>query len=164
MGFLDQPFTKIRQKYQNIKSAIRPRKDQSRKTRQSGDLREVVAVSLPILDLLAIQLQDVAKEVETKVVASCNSLMGIASSTNGLVQTAKSENDDESSEKALIDTTREVLGNLLDCIQESSTFSSFTTQRLQNIEQDLGSVISHLVSAIHVPDKSDYWYKWNLHV
>ena len=151
MGFLVRTKGNLNQLLKVVNLAVRSPK-KLRHPRLSTELREVVAVCLPILELLVVQLNDVATEVETKVVDSCNSLMGIASRANNLVDIAKSEFDGGSSEAELIETTREVIGNLLDCIQESTSFSSFTTQRLQNIEDDLGSVTDSLAGVTKIAE------------
>ncbi|MCA9213572.1 MAG: hypothetical protein KDB27_10930 [Planctomycetales bacterium] len=103
------------------------------------------AVCVPILDLVTKQLADISHEIEAKVVQSCSSLMGIVSETNEVVSMAKAATSGKSTDdEDLILKTRTVMEEMVAHIQESASFSSSTSERIQNVESELDVVMESL--------------------
>jgi methyl-accepting chemotaxis protein len=108
----------------------------------TAELLEELRKCLPVLPILATQLQEVARNVEESVVRVCGSFMGIADrarqTAGQMAVISHGSNAVEAEEKVgvddLVSTTREILGNLLRRIEQTNEFSGVAVARMQTME------------------------------
>ena len=108
----------------------------------TAELLEELRKCLPVLPILARQLQEVTRNVEESVVRVCGSFMGIAERAR---QTAgqmavishgskKVETEGKVGVDDLVSNTRGILGNLLRRIEQTNEFSGVAVARMQTME------------------------------
>ena len=103
---------------------------------------------IPVLPVLATQLQEVAHQVEEAVVGVCGNFQGMAARARHAASRVPLAEDTSVNGSAsntdaingLISSTRETMGSLLQRIEETSTFSSLTVERMQAVEEQIGGL------------------------
>ncbi|MGO9115298.1 MAG: methyl-accepting chemotaxis protein [Thermoguttaceae bacterium] len=114
----------------------------------SANLLNALRSCLPVLPVLATQLQEVANQVEQAVVGVCGNFQDMAARARqaaARVPLAKSTaadgpRADAEGVNGLISSTRETMGSLLQRIEQTSEFSSLAVQRMRTIEERIGGL------------------------
>jgi len=109
---------------------------------------------LQLLPVLATQLEEVSRQIEESVVAVCENFQAMsqkaqeAVAANRLLGAAESGpgGKADGGVESLIAGTRTTLGNLLQRIEQSNRFSRLTAERMQSVEEQIGSVQETLQS------------------
>lgn len=115
------------------------------KERSSAALLEALRSCLPVLPVLATQLQEVAHQVEEAVVGVCGNFQGMAArarkaaSRVPLVKDASGNGSSSDTDgiNGLISSTRVTMGSLLQRIEQTSAFSSHAVERMQAVEEHI---------------------------
>lgn len=121
-----------------------------------GALASTVAACLPALPVLGRQLGEVVQQVEAGVVGVCESFQGIAQRARDAVAQMNLESPGEGGGEGagglnqLIASTRQVMGSLLQRIEQTSKLSSTTVERMEVLEQRLEGLeeILHDIDAV----------------
>lgn len=117
----------------------------------ADELRAMVDRQLPVLPLLAAQLEDVASEVESSVTGVCGNFQEMVTQARAVVNEVSSAltttTDTGDNHSALITTARGTLQNLLDRIVESSKASMQLIYRMEDVERGMGEVL-HIISDV----------------
>ena len=119
-----------------------------------------------MLPVLATQLQEVAQQVEQAVVGVCGNFQGMAARARkaaSRLPLAKDASDNGSRSgtegiNGLISSTRETMGSLLQRIEQSSTFSSLTVERMQAVEEHIGGLDRILHEVDEIAARSASWH------
>jgi methyl-accepting chemotaxis protein len=124
----------------------------------SADPLNALRSCLPVLPVLATQLQEVARDVEQAVVGVCGSFQGMAArarhaaAQSSLMKnvSANGSTADSGGINSLISNTRETMGSLLQRIEQGSNLSRLTVERMQAVEGHLDGLdkILHEIDAI----------------
>lgn len=130
-----------------VDCAVKPREDQAPPAnRATQALLGELHASLPALPVLAHQLKEVTRQIESAVVQVCESFQDMAARARAAAQVplagASSDNRGPQSGgiEGLIEGTRETMSDLLRRIEQTSEFSSFTVDRMETMEQQIGSL------------------------
>ncbi len=130
-------------------AACSPRRTHSNQERprlsRKADPSEVAAM-LPILDSLAMHVQETAEDLQKSVLEISSGFGGMAARVRETVETAHSGLTSNSGLNTddTIHEIRAVLGSLLSAVQESTNSSQLLSERLQKLEQTLGEVNASL--------------------
>jgi methyl-accepting chemotaxis protein len=102
---------------------------------------------LPLLPVLAAQLQEVSQQIEQSVVAVCTNFQAMSqrareavSSSALLERGPKGARREEAGFESLLTKTRSTLGTLLQRIEQHGELSSRTADGMQNVEVQMASV------------------------
>jgi methyl-accepting chemotaxis protein len=114
----------------------------------STNLLNALQSCIPVLPVLATQLQEVAQQVEQAVVGVCGNFQGMAARARkaaSRVPLMKDASDNGSSSgsdgiNSLISGTRQTMGSLLQRVEQTSTFSSLAVERMQAVESQIGGL------------------------
>jgi methyl-accepting chemotaxis protein len=110
------------------------------------ELIEELRASLPALPVLAQQLKEVTRQIETAVVQVCENFQAMAARARQAAQVSliASGTEDVKAQAGgiggLIAGTRETMADLLRRIEQTSQFSSFTVDRMETMEQQIGGL------------------------
>ena len=117
------------------------------------EFQSEVASCLSVVELLSRQLTAISAEVETKVIASCSSLMNVVTHTKELVSNTLARingEHDEASGDELIATTRDVIGNLLERLRERNDFSAAAATEISASSSVTGQLLAFPPRAVLV--------------
>ncbi len=113
----------------------------------SAALREVKEC-LPMLPVMAAQLQEVSRQTEESVVRVCESFQAMAQRARQAVSQLSSigsgpatpAQEDREGIQGRISSARETMGALLGRIEQTSEFSNLTVDRMQTMERQIGDL------------------------
>lgn len=125
---------------------------QSAQEHPPAALLDEVRNLLPVLPVLAAQLREVVRQVEDSVIGVCGNFQAMAAKARQAVtQSALLSDDaerpssaDDGGIPALVASTRETLGSLLQRIEQSSRFSQRTVEQMQTLDRHMQALLANL--------------------
>jgi methyl-accepting chemotaxis protein len=110
----------------------------------SGALADEVAVCLPLFPVLASQLRETVGQVEAAVVVVCQGFADMAHRARDTVDQTPMGGSKSGEIGSLVSTTRAIMAELLQQVEQTSALSATTVQRMREIEGRMNGLESTL--------------------